>query len=155
VARKVSGDRVPRVSRTLRPGPGVPEAAAEGGDAPNGNVVYFPSCATRMFGAATRENGMLPTTDAMLELLGGPGSIRWCRRPRRAVLRPAVPVEGVSRGGGARRRPARGAACGLLGGGAHPVVTDASTCAKHMREHPGDRRCSTRPSSCSPRCCRS
>jgi D-lactate dehydrogenase len=139
VARKVSGDRVPRVSRALRPGPGVPKLQPKAADAPNGNVVYFPSCATRMFGAATRENGMLPTTDAMLELL------------RRAGFNPVVPegLEGqccgqpfqskgfpeeAERVGG--RLAAELTACS--GGGAHPVVTDASTCTKHMREHQGD-----------------
>ena len=139
VARRVSGDRVPRVSRALRPGPGAPKPQPQASDAPNGNVVYFPSCATRMFGAATRDNGLLPTTDAMLELL------------KRAGFNPVVPehLEGqccgqpfqskgfpeeAARVGG--RLQAQLSACS--GGGAHPVVTDASTCTKHMREHPGD-----------------
>ena len=49
------------------------------GNAPNGQVGYFPACATRMFGAPTRENGLLPATDAMIELL------------RRAGFDPVVP----------------------------------------------------------------
>jgi D-lactate dehydrogenase len=139
VARKVSGDRVPRVSRALRPGPGAPSRQPAASAAPNGRVVYFPSCATRMFGAPTRENGMLPTTDAMLELM------------RRAGYNPVVPehLDGACCGQpfqskgfpeeaervGARLNTQLSA---LSGAGRFPVVTDASTCTKHMREHPGD-----------------
>jgi len=85
-----------------------------------------------------KENGMLATTDAMLALL------------RRAGFSPVLP-EGLE-----------GACCGqpftskgfpeeaervgnrldeklaaASGSGRFPVVTDASTCAKHLREHPG------------------
>ncbi|WP_236884271.1 FAD-binding and (Fe-S)-binding domain-containing protein [Devosia sp. A16] len=129
---------VPRVSPALRPGPGAPKPVAPS-NAPNGQVVYFPSCATRMFGAPTRENGLLPTTEAMIELM------------RRAGFDPVVPerLEGqccgqpfLSKGfpeeaervGGATRRELDG----LSRAGTLPVVTDASTCAKHMREHPGE-----------------
>jgi D-lactate dehydrogenase len=102
-------------------------------------VVYFPACPTRMFGAPTRENGLLPTPAATIELL------------RRAGFDPVVPDE------------LEGACCGqpfeskgfadeaarvggrlnaklssLSDAGAVPVITDASTCAKHMKAHPGD-----------------
>ena len=154
VARKVTGERIPRVSKALRRGPGAPKPIAapnlrqnpgETGfpvptaTMPDKRVIYFPSCATRMFGAPTRENGLLPTTEAMIELL------------RRAGFDPVVPDH------------LDGACCGqpflskgfpeeatrvndklqdrltqLSDNGAVPVVTDASTCAKHMREHPGE-----------------
>lgn len=138
LARKVTGGAIPRLSPALRPGPGAPKPMHVP-DAPNGQVVYFPSCATRMFGAPTRENGLLPTTDAMLELM------------RRAGFDPVVPEkldgqccgqpflskgfpEEADRVGGSTRRELDG----LSKAGALPVVTDASTCAKHMREHPGE-----------------
>jgi len=137
LARKVSGERVPRVSRALRPGPGAPKPVAAS-EAPNGNVVYFPSCATRMFGAATRENGLLPTTDAMLELL------------KRAGFSPVVPegLEGECCGQPFQSKgfPEEAARVGgrleqkltACSHGHDPVVTDASTCTKHMREHHSD-----------------
>jgi D-lactate dehydrogenase len=153
VARKVTGGRIPRVSRALKPGPGAPKPIAgpnlrnSPGESvpvsiatmPDNRVVYFPSCATRMFGAPTRENGLLQTPDATIELL------------RRAGFDPVVPDD------------LGGACCGQpflskgfpeesarVGDALHaklsvasdhaacPVVTDASTCAKHMKEHPGD-----------------
>jgi D-lactate dehydrogenase len=102
-------------------------------------MVYFPSCATRMFGAPTRENGLLPTTDAMLELL------------RRAGYNPVVPeqLDGACCGQPFESKgfPAEAARVGealntqlsaLSCAGKFPVLTDASTCAKHMKAHPGD-----------------
>jgi D-lactate dehydrogenase len=153
VARKVTGGRVPRVSRALQPGPGAPKPIAppnlrndpatavpvSTATMPDRRVVYFPSCATRMFGAPTRENGLLPTPDATIELL------------RRAGFDPVVPEnlggaccgqpflskgfpEEAARVGGALNTKLSEAS----DHGACPVVTDASTCAKHLREHPGD-----------------
>ena len=128
---------VPRVSKALRPGPGAPKPGVANPEAPNGKIVYFPSCATRMFGAPTRENGLLPTTDAMLELM------------RRAGFDPVVPehLDGqccgqpfTSKGFPEEaERVGKGTRAGLdaLAEGKYLVVTDASTCAKHMREHPG------------------
>ena len=135
LARTVTGGAVPRVSHALRPGPKAPKLAANGSGE---RVVYFPSCATRMFGAPTRENGMLPTTDAMLALLRRAG---WdpvvpehadgdcCGQP---FLSKGFPEEAERVGA-----PTRQKLDALAEGGRHPVVTDASTCAKHMREHPG------------------
>jgi D-lactate dehydrogenase len=107
--------------------------------APDKRVVYFPSCATRMFGAATRENGLLPTPDAMLALL------------RRAGFDPVVPdeLEGACCGQPFESKgfPEEAARVGdrlnaqltkLSDAGAVPVITDASTCAKHMKAHPGE-----------------
>ncbi|MGV3651268.1 MAG: FAD-binding and (Fe-S)-binding domain-containing protein [Devosia sp.] len=74
--RRASGSRIPRVSRALKPGPGAPSRTHALADAPRGEVVYFPSCATRMFGAPERielADGrvlkLLPTPEAMLKLL--------------------------------------------------------------------------------------
>ncbi len=134
--RKLSGERIPRVSRALRPGPGAPKPAPQAA-APLGEVVYFPSCATRMFGAPARENGMLPTTDAMVALLGRAGYAvkipehadgQCCGQP---FLSKGFPAEAERVGA-----PLRHTLDGMSGNGA-PVVTDASTCAKHLREHPG------------------
>ena len=137
LARRVTNKAVPRVSPTLRPGPGAPKPAPNP-SAPLGRVVYFPSCATRMFGAPTRENGMLPTTDAMLELL------------KRAGFNPVMPekLDGQCCGqpfqskGFPKEADRLGDALNetldaLSGGGKFPVVTDASTCAKHIKGHPG------------------
>src|SRR5215217_5790348 len=67
-ARRLTGSHVPRVSRALHHGPGAPHP---GPTAPTGrqSIVYFPSCATRMFGAPQSEHGLLPVPDAMLALL--------------------------------------------------------------------------------------
>ena len=154
VARKITGGRVPRVSHALRPGPGAPRpiAAPETRQnpgktgfpvpislMPDKRVVYFPSCATRMFGAPTRENGLLPTTDAMIALL------------RRAGYDPVVPdhLDGAccgqpfqSKGFPEEAARVGGELAALLSqfsdAGACPVVTDASTCTKHLREHHGE-----------------
>jgi D-lactate dehydrogenase len=106
---------------------------------PDKRVVYFPSCATRVFGAPTRENGMLDTPDAMIALL------------RRAGFDPVVPdrLEGACCGQPFESKgfPEEAARVGgrlnarldaLSDNGACPVVTDASTCAKHMKAHPGE-----------------
>jgi D-lactate dehydrogenase len=139
LARKVTGGAVPRVSPALRPGPGAPKTGPVATGAPNGRVVYFPSCATRMFGAATAENGLLPTTDAMVELLKRTGfdpivpehtEGQCCGQP---FVSKGFPEEAERVGGKTRTEIDR-----LAGAGRFPVVTDASTCAKHMREHPGE-----------------
>ena len=137
LARSISGKAIPRVSPALRPGPGAPRPGlATGGT--RGHVVYFPSCATRMFGAATRENGLLPTTDAMLQLL------------ERAGFSPIVPprLDGQCCGQPFKSKgfPEQDRRLGdalnhtldpLTGNGRFPVVTDASTCARHMQANPG------------------
>jgi D-lactate dehydrogenase len=153
VARKVTGERVPRVSRTLRRGPGAPgpiaapnlrndPAAAmpvSTATMPDNRVVYFPSCATRMFGAPTKENDLLPTTEAMIALLRRAGfdpvvpdhlDGACCGQP---FLSKGFPEEATRVGDRLQARLTE-----LSDAGAVPVVTDASTCAKHMREHPGE-----------------
>ena len=137
LARRVTNRAVPRVSPALRPGPGAPKPAPNP-SAPLGKVVYFPSCATRMFGAPTRENGMLPTTEAMLELLKRAGfdpvmpdklDGQCCGQPFQSKGFP----EEADRLGDALN----GTLDALSDGGTFPVVTDASTCAKHIKGHPG------------------
>ncbi len=74
----------PRVSRTLRPGPGTPKARAganmranprETGfpvpiaTQPDNRIVYFPACPTRMFGANPTPYDLKPATEAMIALL--------------------------------------------------------------------------------------
>jgi D-lactate dehydrogenase len=107
--------------------------------APLGKVVYFPSCATRMFGASKTGYDLLATTDAMLALL------------RRASYEPVVPEhlngrccgqpflskgfpEDAERVGGKLQTQLSA----LSSQSACSIVTDASTCAKHMNEHHGD-----------------
>lgn len=133
-ARKLTGGRIPRVSRTLRPGPGAPRPGPMAADAPLGRVVYFPSCATRMFGAPRSEYELLPTTEAMLALLRRVGfnpvvpenlNGQCCGQP---FLSKGFPEE--AKRVGARLDAELNA---LSGGDRFPVVTDASTCAKHMR----------------------
>lgn len=151
-ARGISGKRIPRVSRGLRPGPGAPKPItapnlrnnpAQGlpvstATMPDRRVVYFPSCATRMFGAPTRENGLLDTPDAMIALLKRAGydpvvpdhlEGACCGQPFQSK---GFPEEAERLGGKLHERLA-----GLSDDGACPVVTDASTCAKHMHEFPG------------------
>ncbi len=136
LARKITGGAIPRLSPALRPGPDAPSAVPAGSGE---KIVYFPSCATRMFGAATAENGLLPATDAMLVLLRRAGydpvvpehaTGACCGQP---FLSKGFPEEAERVGGRTRAELDR-----LSDGGACGVVTDASTCAKHMREHPGE-----------------
>src|SRR5690606_29380297 len=80
-ARRLSGGRVPRISRVLHRGPGVPRLREDRQDprrtgfpvpiAQSGRtpIVYFPACPSRMFGAPKTSHGLLPTPDAMVALL--------------------------------------------------------------------------------------
>ena len=143
--RKVAG--TPRVSRALRPGPGTPKARAGANlrgnpqvtgfpvpiaTQPDRRVVYFPACPTRMFGTPKTPYDLLPATDAMLALLERAGfdvivpdglDGRCCGQP---FLSKGFPEE-------AERVGAR-LAEKLAASGAR-VLTDASTCAKHLKEH--------------------
>src|SRR3569623_2097564 len=76
LARRASGNRIPRVNRALRPGPAAPArpAGASSKPAPLGKIVYFPACPTRLFGSPTPAAGdgtpdLLPTPDAIVALL--------------------------------------------------------------------------------------
>jgi D-lactate dehydrogenase len=157
-ARKVSGGRVPRVNPALRPGPGGPSPPRtnrrnnpkEGLPvsiaqqlAPAGRVVYFPACPTRMFGAPATIDGLglklLATPDAMLALLERAGfevivpqnlEGQCCGQP---WLSKGFPDEADRVGG-----VLQGQLEELSQNGDLPILTDASTCAKHLRGHSGE-----------------
>lgn len=152
-ARRASGNRIPRLSRALRHGPGAPKAPAKiSRDDPRDTgfpvpivqsgrqkIVYFPSCASRMFGAPQTEEVLLPVTDAMLALLDRAGfdvampehlNGQCCGQPFQSK---GFPEQAAEVGGALKRELSA-----LSDGGAISVVTDASTCAKHLKEFPGD-----------------
>jgi D-lactate dehydrogenase len=153
--RSVSGERIPRVSAALRPGPGaprqpapvnrhvdprtdgVPVAVAQ--QAPAEKIVYFPACPTRMFGAPKTEFGLLPTPDAVIALLQRAGydvivpehaDGQCCGQPWQSK---GFPEESKRVGAALDDELSK-----LSGGGRHRIVTDASTCAKHMRGAGGE-----------------
>ncbi|MBN9305254.1 MAG: FAD-binding oxidoreductase [Devosia sp.] len=138
--------RTPRVSRALRPGPGAPAARpgarvrnnpkADGAPvaiaAPANRVVYFPACPTRMFGANTTPYDLLPTPAAMLKLLERAGfdvvvpqglEGQCCGQP---FLSKGFPEEAARVGGRLLETLAPEHA---------RVLTDAATCAKHLKQH--------------------
>ncbi|HEY0920799.1 (Fe-S)-binding protein, partial [Devosia sp.] len=136
--RRLGGKAVPRVSKALRPGPGAPKARPAASPAPLGRVVYFPSCATRMFGAPQTGHGLLATPDAMVALLARAGfepvvpehlEGQCCGQP---FLSKGFPEEAKRVGARLDAELERLSAAGAL-----PIVTDASTCAKHMRAGDG------------------
>jgi len=150
-ARRLTGDRVPRVSRALRHGPGAPKAPDNRQDprttgfpvpiAQSGrpSIVYFPSCATRMFGAPKSEHDLLAAPDAMLALLERAGfdvivpehlNGQCCGQPFQSK---GFPEQAAEVGSALKRELSTLSDAGRLS-----VVTDASTCAKHLREFPGD-----------------
>jgi D-lactate dehydrogenase len=137
-ARTLTGKAIPRVSRTLKPGPGAPKAPAPSA-APLGKLVYFTSCATRMFGAPKTEYDLLPTTEAMIALLKRAGyepvvpehlTGQCCGQP---FLSKGFPADAKKLGDALEQKLDR-----LSEHGACGIVTDASTCAKHINEHHGD-----------------
>ncbi|MEQ1900070.1 MAG: FAD-binding and (Fe-S)-binding domain-containing protein [Devosia sp.] len=148
--RKLSGERVPRVSEALSNGPGAPTARRgpnlranpkqTGFPVPiatqdRKQIVYFPGCPTRMFGAPETRHDLLPTTDAMLALLERAGfdvivpeglTGQCCGQPFESK---GFPEEAQRVGGKLVSKLA------TLGA---PVVTDASTCAKHLKSRHGE-----------------
>jgi D-lactate dehydrogenase len=136
-ARRLTGKRVPRVSRALHHGPGAPEAKIAAAGRPG--IVYFPACPSRMFGAPNTRHGLLPTNQAMIAVLERAGydvvvpehlTGQCCGQPFQSK---GFPEQAAEVGGVLRRELSR-----LSDGGRLPVVTDAATCAKHLREFPGD-----------------
>lgn len=151
VARRLTGDRVPRVSRALRAGPGAPKARINRQDprqsgfpvpiaqSERQSIVYFPSCATRMFGAPKTEHDLLSVPDAVLALLERAGydviipenlNGQCCGQPFQSK---GFPEKAAEVGGALKRELSALSDAGRLS-----VVTDASTCAKHLKEFPGD-----------------
>jgi D-lactate dehydrogenase len=150
-ARRLTGERVPRVSPKLKHGPGAPrpvdtrqDPRRTGFPVPIGqtarqSIVYFPSCATRMFGAPDTEHGLLPAPQAMLALLERAGfdvvmpehlNGQCCGQPFQSK---GFPEQAAQVGGDLKRELSALSDAGRLS-----IVTDASTCAKHLREFPGD-----------------
>lgn len=145
--RKVA--RTPRVSRALRMGPGAPPAAVgpnmranpriDGlpvpiATQPDNRVVYFPACPTRMFGANPTEYDLKPAPQAMIALL------------QRAGFTVIVPngLDGqccgqpfLSKGFPEQSREVGDRLVQKLAPEGARVLTDASTCAKHLKEHHG------------------
>lgn len=150
-ARRLSGKRVPRLSRALHRGPGAPRARDNRQDprrsgfpvpvAQTGrpSVVYFPACPSRMFGAPRTEHDLLAGPDAMVALLERAGydvilpdklTGQCCGQPFQSK---GFPEQAAEVGGALKRELSRLSDAGRL-----PVLTDASTCAKHLKDFPGD-----------------
>ncbi len=141
--------RTPRVSPALRPGPGAPPAMRGPNlrndpktsgfpvpiaTQPDNRVVYFPACPTRMFGANPTEYDLRPAPQAMIALLQRAGfdvivpdglDGQCCGQP---FLSKGFPEQSQEVG---NRLVAKLAPAGAR------VLTDASTCAKHLKEHHG------------------
>jgi len=149
-ARKATGNRIPRVGPTLKPGPKVPRIEATNlhqdpkrdgfpvsiAKQDDNRIVYFPSCATRMFGAPKTDLDLLGTPEAMVALLKRAGydpivpehlDGQCCGQP---FLSKGFPEESARVGGRTDAELQK-----LSGEGALKIVTDASTCAKHFGEH--------------------
>ncbi len=145
--RKVAG--TPRVSPALRPGPGAPRGRAGANlrnnpeqtgfpvpiaTQPDNRVVYFPACPTRMFGANPTPYDLRPAPEAMMALL------------ERAGFDVIVPdgLDGqccgqpfLSKGFPDQSREVGNRLAETLAAAGARVLTDASTCAKHLKEHHG------------------
>ncbi|WP_297106476.1 FAD-binding and (Fe-S)-binding domain-containing protein [uncultured Devosia sp.] len=150
-ARRVTGNRVPRVSRALHHGPGAPKVRDNRQDprrtgfpvpitqAGRPSVVYFPACPSRMFGAPKTPHELLDTPAAMVRLLERAGydvivpeklNGQCCGQPFQSK---GFPEEAQRVGGELKAELSSLSDAGRLS-----VVTDASTCAKHLKEFPGD-----------------
>ncbi|MBK1795157.1 FAD-binding oxidoreductase [Devosia sp. WQ 349] len=150
-ARKLTGNRIPRVSRALHHGTGTPKARDNRQDPrttgfpvpitqpAREKIVYFPACPSRMFGAPKTDEVFLSTQDAMVVLLERAGyeviipeklTGQCCGQPFQSK---GFPEEAKRVGGALNDELSR-----LSHGGALNVVTDASTCAKHLKEFPGE-----------------
>ncbi|WP_338721649.1 FAD-binding and (Fe-S)-binding domain-containing protein [Devosia sp. XK-2] len=150
-ARRLTGGGIPRVSRALRHGPGAPKARDNRQDprksgfpvpiAQTGRpaIVYFPACPSRMFGAPKTDHGLLDTPAAMIALLERAGydvivpehlNGQCCGQPFQSK---GFPEQAAAVGGALKAELSRLSDAGRLN-----VVTDASTCAKHLKEFPGD-----------------
>ncbi|MBN9335663.1 FAD-binding and (Fe-S)-binding domain-containing protein [Devosia sp.] len=149
--RRLTGNRVPRVSRALHHGPGAPRARDTRQDprktgfpvptAQTGRpqIVYFPACPSRMFGAPKTEHDLLDTPAAMMALLERAGydvvvpdhlTGQCCGQPFQSK---GFPEQAAEVG-----KALKAELSTLSDAGRLSVVTDASTCAKHLKEFPGD-----------------
>jgi D-lactate dehydrogenase len=150
-ARRLTNKAIPRVSRTLHHGPGTPKVRDNRQDprttgfpvpiAQTGReqIVYFPACPSRMFGAPKTEHNLLDTPNAMVALLERAGydviipenlNGQCCGQPFQSK---GFPEQAAEVGGALAKNLSAASDAGRL-----PVVTDASTCAKHLKDVPGD-----------------
>ena len=150
-ARKITDKKMPRVSRALHNGPGAPKAKDNRQDPRKSgfpvpisqsgrpSIVYFPACPSRMFGAPKTSHGLLDTPQAMVTLLERAGydvivpeklNGQCCGQPFQSK---GFPEQAAQVGGALKAELSQ-----LSYGGQLSVVTDASTCAKHLKEFPGD-----------------
>ncbi|MHA6299672.1 FAD-binding and (Fe-S)-binding domain-containing protein [Devosia sp. CAU 1758] len=150
-ARRLTGKRIPRVSRTLHRGPGAPLARDNRQDprrtgfpvpivqSGRAQIVYFPACPSRMFGAPRTAHHLLDTPTAMIALLERAGydvimpehlNGQCCGQPFQSK---GFPEQAAQVGGALSAELSA-----LSNGGRVPVVTDASTCAKHLKLFSGD-----------------
>jgi len=131
-----SGHKIPKVSKSLRPGPGAPKPRPKIVNAPLGDVVYFPACGSRMFGAPKTALALLPVTEAMLVLL------------ERAGFNPLLPQKLGGQCCGqpflSKGFPDQARAMGdklsanlsaLADENNAPIITDMSTCALHLQKN--------------------
>lgn len=139
-ARRLTGKRVPRVSRALHHGSGAPKprAVTPAQSPAKPSIVYFPACPSRMFGAPKTRHDLLSGPDAMVALLERAGYTvvvpehltgQCCGQPFQSKGFPEQASEVGSE--------LKNTLSALSNAGQLPVVTDASTCAKHLREFPG------------------
>jgi len=150
-ARRLTNKRVPRVSRALHHGPGAPRARDTRQDprktgfpvpiaqSARPQIVYFPACPSRMFGAPKTEHDLLDTPAAMMALLERAGydvivpdhlTGQCCGQPFQSK---GFPEQAAEVGKALKAELSIASDAGRLS-----VVTDASTCAKHLKEFPGD-----------------
>lgn len=146
--RAVTGGAVPHVYPALVKGPGAPPPRLDRGNPQQAGfpvpialpprerkLVYFPSCATRMFGTPKTNYDLKPTPEAMLALLGRAGfevavpdhlTGQCCGQP---FLSKGFPEQAAKVGQALEEKLAP------LMGEETLVLTDASTCAKHLDQH--------------------
>jgi D-lactate dehydrogenase len=126
--RKLTGDAIPMTSPALRPAKSAPKSSTNT-DAPRGEIVYFPSCPSRIFDAPKTSLDLLSLPNAMVALL------------ERAGYRPVVPdkAKGLCCGRAFSSKGYPEAAKNVRGqwrdemnrlsnDGALPIVTDTSSC---------------------------
>lgn len=149
-ARRITGNRVPRVAGSLHHGSGAPKVRDNRQDprksgfpvpiAQTGRpqVVYFPACPSRMFGNPKTAYDLLETPQAMVALLERAGfdvvvpdqlNGQCCGQPFQSK---GFPEQAAEVGGALASELSSLSDAGRL-----QIVTDASTCAKHLKEVPG------------------
>ena len=132
-ARRLSGDRIPKIGPAL-PRPASPPAAGQG-DASGTPVIYMPSCATRTFGASPGA----PETDAVPE--------RLTSLMVKAGFRPILPEgfgnlccgqafesKGLAEAADAKTAELAAALIAADDNGRIPVVMDASACTLRLKK---------------------